>query len=348
VGEKQKIYNPVIDILRTISIFAVILIHTTTKTIGSTSNDLLKVPWSLFLNQISRFTVPLFFMISGFVLELNYHADENYLTYLKKRFSRIFIPYFIWTIIYYFFVYNRGRNLNFLPSLLNGTASYQLYFIPSLLILYLFFPLIHKFSKIIGNKWIMFALFLFELLLLYNDYNIKSLPIYYPLNTALLNYFVFIFGMSLARNQEAFLNFIKKWKLILFLGTVTFAILIFLEGLTGYLATHNYLTFYSNWRPSTLVYTIFFAGFFYWLFNRKLKFITFIKALSQLSFFVFFVHIIFIEIFWLGFLRNILMSNKSIAQTFWYDPLFFLSVTIASFGVAFIAHKIPYLSKFTG
>jgi surface polysaccharide O-acyltransferase-like enzyme len=347
--EKQKLYNPVIDILRTISIFAVIMIHTTTRTLEVTSYNLLKTPWTLFLNQAARFAVPLFFMISGFVLELNYHVPHaSYFAYLKKRFSRIFVPYVFWSAIYYYFVYNTNHGANFLSSVLKGDASYQLYFIPSLLIFYLLFPFIHKYFKTIGNKWILITLGLIELSLLYFDYNIKPLPLLYPLSIALLNYYVFILGMSLARNQERFINFIRKWKLILLLGTLTFAFYIFYEGLTGYLKTHNYLMFYSSWRPSVMIYTIFFAGFAYWVFDRKLKFISIIKTVSQLSFFVFFIHVILLESLWFWVFKGFFESHKTIAQTFWYDPLFFFAVAIASFGIALIVHKIPYLSKLTG
>jgi len=346
--EKQKIYNPVIDILRTISIFAVILIHTTTRTLEVTSYNLLKTPWTLFLNQVARFAVPLFFMISGFVLELNYHLHESYFSYLKKRFSRIFIPYLFWSAIYYYFIYNTNHGANFLSSVLKGDASYQLYFIPSLLIFYLLFPLLHKYFRLIGNKWMMIALGLIELCLLFYDYNVKSLPLFYPLSIALLNYYVFVIGMLLARNQERFLTIINKCKIIFLLGTVIFAFLIFYEGLSGYLRNHNYTDFYSSWRPSILIYTFFIAGFMYWVFNRKIKFISVIKTFSKLSFFVFFIHVIFLEAFWYGFLKNVFESHKTIAQTLWYDPFYFLIVTAISFGVAFVIHKIPYLSKITG
>jgi len=125
--EKQKLYNPVVDILRILSILAVVIIHTTTRTLEMSHYALLKIPWTLFLNQAGRFAVPLFFMISGFVLELNYHLHESYLTYLKKRFSRIIIPYIFWSAIYYYLVYNQNHSANFLSSLLKGDASYQLY-----------------------------------------------------------------------------------------------------------------------------------------------------------------------------------------------------------------------------
>jgi surface polysaccharide O-acyltransferase-like enzyme len=348
-SEKQKLYNPVIDILRTISIFAVILVHTTTRAIEASSFALSKTPWTLFLNQASRFAVPLFFMISGFVLELNYHLHESYFTYLKKRFSRIFVPYLFWSIIYYFFVYYKNRDPNFLSSLLRGDASYQLYFIPALLIFYLLFPLIHNFCVYILNKWLLLVFGLIQLLILYYDYNVHPLQIYYPIGIAVLNFYVFLLGIALARNQERFKNFIRKWKLLLLFGTVAFAIFIFYEGLNGYLKTHNYLAFYSSWRPSILIYTIFLAGFLYWVFDRNFKFVSLIKAFSRLSFFVFFIHVIILEALWYGVFKNVFeQSHKTITQNLWYDPLYFLTVTIISFGIAFIFHKLPKLSKLTG
>lgn len=347
--EKNKLYNPVIDILRIISILAVVVIHTTTKTLATSSFALTKIPWSIFLNQIARFAVPLFFIISGFVLELNYHLHESYLTYLKKRFSRIIIPYVFWSAIYYYLVYNINHGADFFSSLLKGDASYQLYFIPALLIFYLLFPLIHNFCDFLLNKWILILFGLIQLSLLFYDYNIHPLQIYPPIGTALLNFYVFFLGIVLARNQERFKNFINKWKFLLLLGTLIFAFFVFFEGFMGYLKTHNYLTFYSSWRPSVLIYTIFLSGFLYWVFNRNLKFINAIKKLSRLSFFVFFIHVIILETVWsLIGLKLLQMTNGKIIYNIWFDPLFFLLVLSISFSIAFIAHKIPYLNKLTG
>lgn len=347
--EKKKLYNPVVDILRILSILAVIIIHTTTRTLEASKFALIRIPWTLFLNQTARFAVPLFFMISGFVLELNYHLHESYLTYLKKRFSRIIIPYIFWSTIYYYFIYNSNHGANFLSSLLKGDASYQLYFIPALLIFYLLFPLIHNFCDFLLNKWLLIIFGLIQLSLLFYDYNIHPLQIYPPIGTALLNFYVFFLGIVLARNQEKFKNFIKKWKLFLLLGSVVFAVVVFYEGLSGYLKTQNYLTFYSSWRPSVLIYTIVLSGFLYWIFDRKLKFVNLIKKLSHLSFFVFFIHVIILEAAWYTVgVKMMQMTNGKIIYQIWFDPLYFLVVTIISFGIAFIAHKIPYLNKVTG
>ena len=125
-----------IDSLRTISILAVIAIHTTTKTLEAAAYNLSLFPFSIFLNQITRFAVPLFFVISGFVLEFNHMEKINTFEYFKKRFGRIAVPYVFWSLIYYFFVYSKNSN-NLLQVLLKGNASYQLYFIPALCVFYL-------------------------------------------------------------------------------------------------------------------------------------------------------------------------------------------------------------------
>ena len=198
----------------------------------------------------------------------------------------------------------------------------------------------HRFLDIFG---------LIQLSLLFYDYNIHPLQIYPPIGTALLNFYVFFLGIVLARNQERFKSFIKKWKLLLLLGSMAFAVIIFYEGLGGYLKTQNYLTFYSSWRPSVLIYTIVLSGFLYWAFDRKLKFVNLIKKLSRLSFFVFFIHVIILETVWsLIGLKLLQMTNGSIIYNLWFDPLYFLTITIISFGIAFIAHKIPYLNRLTG
>jgi len=343
--ESKKQYNPVVDVLRIISILAVIIIHTTTRTFEASAFDLQKIPWTLFLNQIFRFAVPLFFMISGFVLELNFHANESYLTYLRKRINRIFIPYIFWSGIYYFFVYTRHTE-NFFQALLGGDASYQLYFIPAILIFYLIFPFIHNFYKFLGTKWITILFGLIELSLLYYDYYIQPLRIFSPIKTALFNYFVFYAGIVLANNKERFISFLKKWKFAFLFGAPAFAFYVFYEGQGLYLKTHNYLAVYSQWRPSVFIYTFLFAGCLYFIFDRNTISISIIKTLSRLSFFVFFIHVIVLEVLW-NFI-GVKIFRIQFVKDLWWDPLYFIAVTLISFSIAYTVHKIPNLSKLSG
>lgn len=339
-------HNIAADLLRILSILAVVFIHTTTRTLEVSAFALQKIPFTLFLNQVFRFAVPLLFIISGFVLELSYHVNESYLTYLKKRLNRILVPFIFWSAVYYFFVYFKNRNPNFLNSLFRGDASYQLYFIPALLIFYLIFPFIHKYLKIVENVWVMVLLFLVQLILLFYDYNVHSLPLFYPFRISILNYFPFILGTILSMHYDMFTNFINKWKLILILGTIIAAYFVFHEGLNGYLVTRNYLAFYSQWRPSVLIYTIFLGGTLYWLFEKIIHNASIVKAISHLSFFVFFIHVIILEMLW--YLIGVKIFQLQFAQNLWWDPVFFTAVTLVSFSIAFLAHKIPYLSKLTG
>jgi surface polysaccharide O-acyltransferase-like enzyme len=343
--EKIKKYNPAVDALRIIAILAVIFIHTTTRTIQISTQNFQIIPWSLFLNQIFRFAVPLFFMISGFVLELNHHANESYFTYFKKRINRIFIPYIFWSGIYYFFIHT-GEKETFLQALLAGSASYQLYFIPSILIFYLIFPFIHNFYKFLGSIWITILFGLIQIVILYYDYNVHPLRLFSPEQTALFNYFVFYAGIVLANNVERFTSFIRRWRLLFLSGTLIFAFSVFYEGQSLYIKTHNYLYFYSQWRPSVLIYTFFLAGFLYYIFDRNIIRVSIIKALSKLSFFVFFIHVIILEVLWR--LIGVKIFNPQFAKDLWWDPLYFLAVALVSFSIAFLAHKIPHLRKITG
>jgi surface polysaccharide O-acyltransferase-like enzyme len=335
---KTNIYA--IDALRVVAILAVVLIHTSTRTLEASYYNLIAFPVSIFLNQISRFAVPLFFMISGFVLELNYDFNAGFWPYLKKRFSRIFIPYLFWSAVYYFFVY-KIHHVNFIQALLTGNSSYQLYFIPSLLIFYLIFPLLHKIYKTISNRWVLILLGLIELCLLYRDYYYHNSTNPFPVDMALFNYYVFILGMFASHHQEKILELVSKCKYWLLLITVGMGVYVFWEGRSTYLATYNYLAFYSQWRPSVLVYTILLAGLLYYFFTIVTWGSSVFKALSKLSFFVFFIHVIFLETLWFYF-------GKYFYTRPLFDVLFFALVAGLSFAAAYLVHKIPHLSKITG
>ncbi len=335
-----KPYIKAIDSLRIISILAVILIHTTTRTLEASHFNLNSFNFTLLLNQVSRFAVPLFFAISGFVLEMNYTNHQNFLSYLKKRVSRIFIPYLFWSTLYYFFIY-KVHSVNFLQAILTGDASYQLYFIPSLLIFYLLFPLIHKIYKFISNKWIVIVLGVIQFGLLYQDYFGQSLSIPYPISVALFNFYIFILGMIALHHKEWLIQNIKKIKYILLPTVIFLAGYIFQEGKSLYLKSYDIGYFYSQWRPSVLIYTTLLSPLLFYILDKSRFQFGIIEKISKLSFLVFFIHVIILEVFWGAYGK--LIFDKPL-----FDVLFFLTVSGVSFGVAYLAHKIPNLSKITG
>jgi len=66
-----------------------------------------------------------------------------------------------------------------------------------------------------------------------------------------------------------------------------------------------------------------------------------IEKLSKLSYPVFFIHIIVLEVVWKYFPYN---AVGKIA----FDPIFFVLVLTVSFGATYLIHKIPHFSKLTG
>lgn len=344
----EKPYVKALDAMRAIAISAVVLVHTTTRTIETTANNLQAIPWTLFLNQTAKFAVPLFFMVSGFSLELNYPFHTSYFAFIKKRLGKIFIPYIFWSAIYYFFIYTQNHD-NFLWVLYSGNASYQLYFIPTLFIFYLLFPLIHKLYGFLANKWVLLTLVYSQMAVLHRDYFVKPFKLDDPIHTLLMCYFVFILGMVAARNKDAIFEFAKKWRAILTGAAGLLGYSIFWEGKTNFLKTGDYLTFYSNFRPSTLVYSILFGLLLFYIFDREHLKYSPRKKISDLSFLVFFIHIIVLEAVWKYFGSSLFYQFGSTPYgKILFDPLFFLSVFGISFLAAYIIRKVPSASKITG
>ncbi len=350
----SKVYVKSVDALRTISILAVVLIHTTTRVLEKSGYNLNSFGLTLFLNQMARFAVPLFFLISGFVLELNYDNELNYFGYLKKRLNRIFIPYVFWSAIYYLFIYNQNHD-NIITVLLSGNASYQLYFIPALLIFYMAFPLLHKiydsllnavhylegYCKYIAMPLVLIFLGIIQMFLMRQDYLIHQFTFADPIRISLLAYFVFILGMVAARNKDAILKIADKTKYLLLIAVPYLIFYVFNEGKNLYFKTYNIEAFYSQWRISVLIYTLFLAALLFYLFEQPKFQVKFLEKMSKLSFLVFFIHVIVLESVWNLFGKFIYTSPG-------FDILFFVAVSGVSFGIAYLIHKIPNLAKITG
>lgn len=145
---KRKISE--IDLLRGISFLAIVLQHALASFIYLPATSQTNALISAFLLLLIRFAVPMFVFITGLVLFYN-HGDEelNYWQMVQRRFSMVFIPYFVWTLFY--FVWGSlisGTSASSEPAILAGIARltlcgegyYHLWFIVMILQFYLVFP----------------------------------------------------------------------------------------------------------------------------------------------------------------------------------------------------------------
>ena len=155
-----------IDFLRVFSILLVILLHC----IGGywfDPNHIDRPLWKItaYANELCRVGVPLFFMMSGFLL-LNRNI-EKVGTFYKRRFLKIAGPFLLYDIFYYLALPMSAEPRSFfgwLKELLNSGSAYHLWFIYSILLLYLFVPFIRKIIENAksGELFLFFILCIFQ------------------------------------------------------------------------------------------------------------------------------------------------------------------------------------------
>jgi len=128
------------------------------------------------LNQWSRFSIPAFVLITGLVLTYSYGRNGSFdlVAFLRKRLQAIIVPYLAWTVFYLLW---RGRVEGFstipgkiLPSIIQGSGMYQLYFIVLIAQFYLLFPLIRPLLRGKWLGWAVVAAFAFQFALMWDTF----------------------------------------------------------------------------------------------------------------------------------------------------------------------------------
>jgi surface polysaccharide O-acyltransferase-like enzyme len=126
---------PSIEVGRVIALLGVVFIHV--NSLGAFGNDLAA---GFFLDEISRFAVPLFFLISGYFLHDELLA--NPLPGLRRLFERLAPPMAFWTIFYFILdklglLYGsqfQGGLRAYLAIPMTGGAGHHLWFLPALFV----------------------------------------------------------------------------------------------------------------------------------------------------------------------------------------------------------------------
>lgn len=224
------------DALRALSIFMVVVIHSSAKILyewGSTiSGDLSIWAWNFanILNSFSRISVPVFVMLSGaFLLSRN----ESLELFFKKRIPRIVVPWMLWGTIQ--LLYNLDFSITQLSSNFTSkiAATYfgGFWFMPMILGLYLLTPIIKHFTKTAKNKEFMYFFslwFLFASLIpTLNQVFGKNISFQLPIFIQYLGYFVagyfLVHKIKISKaqlNQTKLLFIISSF--VIALGTLSF------------------------------------------------------------------------------------------------------------------------------
>lgn len=144
-----------LDLLRVFAISGVVLLHSI--------NTLVITPWlyetaswkiAIVLNEFSRAGVPLFLMISGYLM-LSDERSADFSSFYKKRLPRLLIPLFAWNVIYFIGDIIRGTDTSvggFLAALVNNGTSYHMWFVYTLTGIYLITPFLKKLLSALTQK----------------------------------------------------------------------------------------------------------------------------------------------------------------------------------------------------
>ena len=139
-----------IQFMRGLAIIAVMMVHAAGDFSHVVKVDESIVARALFYCMTS-FGVPIFILISGFVLYHRYGAEVRICDFYVRRFKKVLTPYILFSVIYLAFASwengwhpSKGKCL---WMILTGTSYYHLWFVRMILQIYLLYPFLAKFYR---------------------------------------------------------------------------------------------------------------------------------------------------------------------------------------------------------
>jgi len=211
-----------INNLRIIALFAVIVLHTTSPALETYSKGPLDI-WLIgdFYNSLVRFAVPVFVMITG---ALMLHREYDLAGFLKKRLSRVVVPFLFWSLIYIAFMYY-NEDIDYpddwrllvkqVLHFLRDGASYHLWYVYMLIGLYLIMPVIGKFVRNATENEILYFLIVWFIVMMAG----QSYLVHYKPGVD-VRYFEGFVGYLVLGHYLAFKDFktqhLKAWMIVVF------------------------------------------------------------------------------------------------------------------------------------
>lgn len=326
-----------IPIIRAIAAIMIVIVHLTANSYHK--DNVFTNDWLGYLNQISRLGTPIFAIISSFLLTssvLNRGFDLKY--FVKSRFSKIFIPYIIWSTFYliyrYFYLHNLDENVSLYTYFIRGNAQYHLYFILTVIQFYIFFPVLHRIKKgipMIGALVLSFILNLWwinkETIILKGNYLGEMLNN----QSFILNWiFYFVLGIALSKYYNEFQEFINKYKTVLSvcIGIMFVDLIISIDINNLFTSIHSYNLIYVP------LFVIFLNYIYHYIEKEPILFNT-LTLIGNYSMGIYLVHV-----FVMYTLKRIWLF-ENIAETYMFVPTL-LSILAVSIFIVYLISKLPY------
>lgn len=330
-------YYKEIPVIRAIAAIMIVIVHLTANSYHE--NNIFTNDWLGYLNQISRLGTPIFAVISAFLLTasvLNRGFDFKY--FVKSRFSKIFIPYIIWSAFYLLYrhihFHSLDGNISIYSYFIKGTAQYHLYFILTVIQFYMFFPLLHKVKKGIAMITVLCVSGMLNLLWINKEnFILANKPLEELLNNQsfILNWiFYFMLGIALAKYYNEFQNFIFKYKKVLSvcIGIMFVDLIISIDINNIFTSIHSYNLIYIP------LFFIFLNYIYKYIENEPILF-NVLTLIGNYSMGIYLVHI-----FVMYSLKETKLF-KNITETYMFVPTL-ISILAVSILIIFLISKLPF------
>lgn len=336
--KKRIIYY---DILKVISLCAVILMHIVGNTINTFNlNGTAKIIYNI-ISNLCYFAVPIFVMISG-GLFLNPDKSIDIKTMFKKYILRIIICLFLFGMFYsileiYFNtrVVNINIILDSLKNILTGSLWAHMWYLYLILSLYLLTPIFRIISSKCTKaeyKYLLIVLFVFTILL--ND-----ISAYFKINIAfnilIFNPYIFLYflGDYLSRYQIS-----KNIEYINYITTFIAIVIIILNNIFNlfdfkYLTYTCLISFTITLSLFTLIKNIKFK------LNKKLEKI--IINISECLLGIYLIHQLIINIIYKLLKLDIILNSPYVCLI-----LYSLLVFVISYIITYFLKRIKFVKKY--
>ena len=347
VGKQEGIvHHSWIDLVRVVAVFQVVLVHL--SYVIFFKDELPPSDWAAanFYDSLSRMGVPLFFMVSGFLL---LGKSEPVSDFFRKRFVKVGIPALFWSVFYLFFAVAAYRNgtmspfrilLSMLKTMYLGDVEIHLWFLYILLGIYLVAPLLRVFVSAASQRdlayfaimWFVATPFLEVLQFLTGFKTALDIPVV----AGYVGYFMLGYLLRDVRLSR------RGWILSVLGIVVAVAITFIGTGLLSAGEEHVEIRLYSYFSLPTVLASI--CGFLVLKdLGKRLsgKAGTAMRIISAASFGIYLIHILVVDLLRTGAFGFRLYSWMGPA---WYMiPLTGLLVFLVSFAFVYILRKIPVL-----
>lgn len=342
-----------LDLARIFAILGVIMIHVSAQNFYTCSVDSKRFVLFALLDSMSRFSVPVFIMISGaLILDREKKKDTTTTNIIKsslKRVKRIAITFCIWSVLYYIWsVKSSDVTVNmktFGGSFIKG--YYHMWFLFMIVGLYLLTPL---FVEIIKDKKlteyylvisVILCVVLPSLQLIVGDYIAQKIE-YVLSNCSVLagSSFYYILGYYLRKFNDK--N--KHTNIILCLGFLGTAATAAFTVLYSQRINEQMTDFLGYCTLGVVLQSAAVFVFFRDKISKKKtssKSIALITKMSKYTFGTYLVHIFILEALDYYFNFNTVMCNPALAVI-----LVFLATTLISFIISALLNQIPLVKKY--